>query len=338
MPAKVGEVVRVSFTNKTNNQASTVVGVVEAIDVAQGITTVFVGGKQSWRVPASSVAPLALPSSFSWTAADTQKVRATSSADVNATGVPLSPPPQEAPPASSSTKASLLPPLRSPSQPTPSASPAPKVGDVAHAAPANVSALASSSFHGHESYSFEPNAAYTNILCELNARLTGLSTWSSPPLTALFLSVLYLWLAMEGTGVPSWSRTSPLLSAHSVVQRCAIAVARTLLAVLLCTCVSIAPRLAAASTFWLLFPLTVVSFGGLVPVRWWNTLVVVCLPVPLPQQSVRGTAPAAAPAAAPLFLWVVQMVLGGVRCSLRALSRAMIVLGESLRAVSEEIE
>lgn len=324
--SKIGEIVKVSYVNKHNSQPATVIGVVEAVNAAQNITTVFVGGKQSWRVPTTSVAPLALPSSFSWTTEDTAKVRSTTAAFIVPVLPCVTPPPSTSPSAKSpqpDSGASL----------TTSATAAATKGDddLSHAS-ANPRSVSQASSHAHENYSFEPHASYTNILYELNARLTGLCTWSSPPLTALFLCVLYLWLAVEGSGVLSWSRTTHLLSAVSIAQRCLIAVARTLLAVVLCTCVSTAPRVVAASAFWLLFPLMVVSLGGVFPVRWWNALVVMCFPVCVPSQGGRGTPPAAAP----LFLWFAKAVLDGVRSVLRGLSGAMIAFGESLRAVSEK--
>jgi hypothetical protein len=327
MPAslKVGTVVTVTFTNKVKNEPHTVVGVVETVDSAQELCTVFVGNQQSWSVPTASLTPLALPPTFSWTAGDTQKVRsAAATAFFTATA-----PAATQPVATSSTKhyqAELEAPI--------AVAPSTSDDNTTYRGNASLQNVGTSSFHSRDNYSFESNASCTNVLYEINARLTGLCNWSSPPLTALFLVLLYLWLAVEGSGGLLWRVDSPPSASVAVyaVQRCVIAVARTLSAVVLCTCVSMAPRQPPASTFWLLFPLMVVSFGGLIPVQLWHALVVGCFPIRL-QASESGSA--TAPAAAPIILWVGKAAVDGVRCVARGLSKAMIATGESLRTVSE---
>ncbi|KPA86594.1 hypothetical protein ABB37_00718 [Leptomonas pyrrhocoris] len=325
MPMKLGDVVKVNFANKSENQPSTVIGVVEAVDAAQEFATVFVGNAQSWSVLASSVTPLSLPASFSRTARDTQRVRSTATRFLSTAAgqqLPLSP-------SSSPTRHHVA--LET------AVAARSKNDDTAHHAPENLRTVPSSSFGKPDNYSFEPNAPYTNVLYEMNARLTGLCDWSSPPLTTFFLTVLYLWLAVEGSGLPFTRSGVPLLSVASVVQRCAIAVVRTLVAVVLCACVSMAPRHTPASAFWLLFPLMVVSFGGLTPVLWWHTLVVGCFPVRLTSHGSATATAAPTAASAPLILCVGKTVLDAGRCVLRGVSTMMIALGESLRAVSEEL-
>ncbi|KAL7702049.1 hypothetical protein N2W54_002857 [Lotmaria passim] len=335
MQIKAGDVVKVAFTCKSKNQPSTAVGVVEAVDGAQEFATVFVGNMDSWSVSTACLSPLALPASFSWTADDTEKVRSTASAFLT-TAVGQSP---------SSSAPSFLP-TRRQLELEASLVDLSKADEAQRLAPSSFHAMGSSSFHGHDSHNFEPNAAYTNVLYEMNARLTGLCTWTSPPLTVLFLTVLYLWLAVEGNGVLIRSGdASPQPGMTVVAQRCAVAVVRTLLAVVLCTCVSMAPRQTPTSTFWFLFPLMVLSFGGLMPVRLWRALVVGSFPIRLPSQvtssrSDSGTgsrsSSSATAAAAPLILWVGMTATDALRCVLRGLSSAMITTGESLRVVSEK--
>ncbi|KPI90730.1 hypothetical protein ABL78_0166 [Leptomonas seymouri] len=317
MPVKAGDVVKVSFTNKGDCAPSAVIGVVEAVDATQELATVFVGNKRSWSVPTSSITPIGLPASCSWTAEDTQKVQSTAAAFLTTAAG------QQPLPFSFSSS-----PRHYEAQEAAAAVLSKSDGAVGHAC-VSMHTASSSSVRNLDSYDFEPTASYTNVLYEINARLTGLCTWSSPPLTALFLTVLYLWLAVEGSGLPFLRSDAPLLSAISVVQRCVLAAVRTLLAVVLCTCISMAPRQVPTSTFWLMFPLVVASLSGLIPDRWWHTLAVGCFPIGLTSRA------SASGGAAPLLLWVGKTALDGGRCVLRAFSTA-ISSGEALFAVSED--
>ncbi|KAK7200908.1 hypothetical protein NESM_000149700 [Novymonas esmeraldas] len=282
MAVRVGDVVSVCFAGAEAAEKAAVLGVVESVDVASGVTAVFVGGADCWRVPVTSVRPIPLATQLPWASGDLQRMR-TAAAQPATSAIPsLTPTGHYTPP-----------PLVTTFDVPPHHEGATSRSPLAMSFPSLMSPLTNERVSAATSMTAAPAPA-TNLLYELDAHVTGLYSWTSVPLTVTFVSLAYAWMAIEAVAT---------VPAEGVMECLAVAVLRSFVGAALCACVCLAPAQKPSGPYWLVVHLVGLSLGGLLPPRVWRAAVVCCTPVcfRLPGGEAVGPLPA--------LLWVAAAAL-----------------------------